>query len=145
MVCTDRGAEASDWTLISDHGADDWTLIPDHGADDRTLIPDHGADDRTLIPQMSAVARSRVLVLGTVCVSYYGDVSLYLALAFADVSVGCEGVPSLHGVDDGHVGEQHDRHGQQEAAHQDGDDVGLVDAGVAGFSPVYLTGPVAAV
>ena len=80
-----------------------------------------------------------------VCVCYYGDVSLYLALAFADVSVGCQGVSPLHGVDDGHVGEQHERHGQQEAGHQDGDDVGLVDDGVAGFSPVDLAGPVAAV
>ena len=62
-----------------------------------------------------------------------------------EVAVGRHGVGVLHRLDDGHVGEEHDRHRHQEAGDEDGDDVGLVDGGVVGLGPVDLAGTVAPV
>lgn len=74
-----------------------------------------------------------------------GDVSLDLALSVGQISLRWHGVSSLHRVDDGDVGEQHDQHRDEEAEDEDGDDVGLVDGGVVGFDPVDLTGAISTI
>lgn len=47
--------------------------------------------------------------------THYGDVSLELPLAIAQVSLCRQSVASLHCVDDGHIAEEHDEHRDEEA------------------------------
>lgn len=77
--------------------------------------------------------------------TYDGHVSLHFPLAISEVSFCCQSVAPFHCVDDGDVAEEHDKHGNEEAEDEDGDDVGAVNSGVGSFRPINLTGPVATI
>lgn len=76
--------------------------------------------------------------------TYDGHVSLHFPLTISKVSC-CQSVASFHSVDDGDVAEEHDKHGNEVAEDEDGDDVGAEHSGVSSFRPINLTGPIATI